>query len=291
LNGYLLWVEQWPPESHDRLGELKRFLGPFGFPSDTSQSSLLNKQERDDGIHHQLEALAGTYQVLRPHSSLINCYILELLSIAIAGSGSAVMRMYSHNDLRHTYEGEFLIDDPCGFSLLRRPNETSTAPPARRCVSIYTGDRQESWGDFPYACLSGLLLRGVAGHVRPDRATSSPFVALKHFPAIDIDLTIPKFEEPVHRTSRWSDHPHLVVGEIRGRTFGYDFCSKLFELGKDKLGNKLLSGLTLQTILPDEIADALNIDPSIDGSYFNAWSAAMDSPPSQDAEPNMQPPD
>lgn len=282
LHGYLIWVgiDRCPPESHDQFRKLRHFLQSFGVPRKASRSTA--RSQEIDRLR-QPEALLGTYQVIRPHSSWENCYIFELMSIAALDDGRCVIRMYSHNSLEHVYEGELLVGGLYSFGLLCRALDRPAATPAMRCVALYTGRMRQADGTV-YACVSGLLLRGVAGDPRPTRAVGTPFVALKHHPAAHLDFTIPDFDDPYQRLARWADHPHLVVGEIRGRTFGYDFCAAIFQ----HLRGKLLTGLTLSTIRPDEIAGALNIDPSIEGAFFDAWRSALDDPPSNETAGNPQ---
>jgi hypothetical protein len=301
LNGFLTWegAGTWPGTAGARAArnQLLNCLKPYGRPGQkpiTSASTPIGWHP-DEETRDTVNALAGIYQIIRPHSSLENAYIFELMAISAPADGRCIVQMYSHNHVRsdRMYQGEmFIVERRYGYCMLQRRHEVNREQSSMRSLLFYTGHTVHRNPTYTFACIAGVMLRGVAGQMGPTRATAAPFLALKHYPQQDIRFAAPRLAIPTLGISRLIGHPNLVVGQVRSQCSVYDFCKNAFgTIERPRI--KWRVGLTLQSVSPEDIANALKISPTDDGmAFFTAWTSALNgTSPVEEAEHGSSPTD
>jgi hypothetical protein len=229
-------------------------------------------QNRDDFL--QFRAIEGSYQVIRPHASGGEVFILEPMAIEVnEPQGSASLRMYSHNFRmrEYVYTGDLYASFRYGFSLIRRRHEDNPGRFAIRCLNLHIGTHREAEGYVSHPCLSGLMLRGVTGSTGPIRTICTPFIALKA-PPPDRDFTTAEFISMIGELRRLHTNSSIIIGEVRPPTTLFQFCSRIFsELGRD-----FSTGLVLQTLRPENVEKAvLSGAADANDSPFAIWSRAV----------------
>lgn len=249
-------------------------------PQNSSEGNMSAKRGAVAGWNHdqddllQFRAIEGSYQIIRPPASERDVFILEPMAIVVDEQrSSASLQMYSHN-LRmrqYLYTGDLYASFRYGFSLIRREHEENPDRYAIRCVNIHIGTHREAEGYTSHSCLTGLMLRGVAGDAGPIRTTATPFVALKA-PPPHFDFDLADFLSVAGELRRLHTNSAILIGEVRSPTPLFQFCSKLYsELRKD-----FLAGLVLQTLRPEYVEQAvLSGATGTGGTPFTIWTRAV----------------
>jgi hypothetical protein len=212
--------------------------------------------DQDPEAFLQFGSLEGAYQLIRPHSSIHEVFILEALSIETnEETSSASLRMYSHNQRapEFAYLGEFYASYRYGFSLARRRHENNPARFAIRCLTFNVGTQREVEGYLRYPCLGGLMLRGVAGNTGPRRAVGLPLILIRtaEAPGHFGQATFDRVSDDLRRLY---DGSAILVGEVRAESPLFQFCKKTFE----RLYPVESAGWVLSTPRPEDVADVIS---------------------------------
>jgi hypothetical protein len=222
----------------------------------------------------QFRALEGTYQLVRPHSSIQDAFILEALSIELdEGTNSANLRMYSHNQRapEFAYFGEFYASYRYGFSLARRRHENNPARYAIRCLTFNVGTQREVGGYLSYPCLAGLMLRGVAGNTGPRQAVGLPLILIKMANTAG-DFQRATFDPVSDDLRRLFDLSDVLVGELHSPSPLFQFCQRAFQT----LRLTSLTGLVLQTPRPEAVSEVITaMGTGVHRSPAQVWKAAV----------------
>jgi hypothetical protein len=223
----------------------------------------------------QFRALEGAYQLIRPHASSRDRYILEPMAVHVdEQQGTATLRMYSHNHRvrEYAYEGVLYASFRYGFSLIRRKHDENPARLAIRCINLHIGTHREAEGYVSHACLSGLMLRGVAANTGPIRTIAAPFIALKA-PAVQHDFALAEFVSVDADVRRLHNGSSILTGDARGSTPLFQFCDRVFS----GLSRDISSGLVLNTLRPEIIEQAVR--SAVAGTHdtpFAIWSHVVE---------------
>ncbi len=194
--------------------------------------------------------LIGQYQIVRPYVGPSKTYVLEAMEIDMH-EGRLRHLLVSHNrrDQKFLYRGYPEVEPRYYFALVSRPHEEFDHAKAHRCVTFYTEnlDASDSIG-----CLSGVMLRGVAGG-RGRFATALPFIAIRVPKCASLEamkqVKITNTDEeakPLYRT-----HPdsHMLIGEVKEHWFKpvFDICHAVFS------DDNFLHGTSNATKPPDNV--------------------------------------
>jgi len=219
----------------------------------------------------QIRTLEGSYQIIRPHASGENSFILEPMAIEVNDQqGTAGIRMYSHNQRipEYVYTGDLYASDRLGLSLLRRKHENKIPERfALRAIALHIGTHREVEGYVSHPCLSGLMLRGVAGTHGPLRISGTPFVAMRA-PSPQTNFSFAEFVGMVGDLRRLHTNSSILIGVAEAPSTLFQFCERLF----GKLGHEFLTGLVLNTLRPEDIEKAVLSDATdTDATAFDVW--------------------
>ncbi len=229
-------------------------------------------QNQDDLL--QFRAIEGSYQIIRPHASGGEIFILEPMAIEVNEQrGSASLRMYSHNFRmrEYVYTGELYASFRYGFSLIRRRHEDNPDRFALRCLNLHIGTHREAEGYVSHPCLSGIMLRGVTGTTGPIRTVGTPFIALRA-PPPHPDFALAEFSSVIGELRRLHTNSSILIGEVRPPTTLFQFCSRVFsELHRD-----FSKGLVLHTLRPENVEKAVLSGPADNNDTpFAIWSRTV----------------
>jgi hypothetical protein len=227
---------------------------------------------KDTEAPAQFRAIAGDYQIVRPHSSNPDEYVLEAMSIEVdETTRRATLRMYSHTQAssEFMYSGALYISHRYGFSLIQRKHDLNPDRLALRSLVLYVESKKVGPRFAASPCLSGIMLRSVSGQggAGVARAIGAPFVAIKapdtrNFAEPDF-ITRPDALLELH-TGR-----DLLIGEVANSNVLFSFCNRVFSQ------IKFQSGLIIQTVPPKTLRKIIRSDMSGDDVYFAEWATAV----------------
>ena len=201
--------------------------------------------------------------------------ILEPMAIEVnEQQGTTGIRMYSHNQRtrEYMYTGDLHASDRLGLSLLRRKHENKIPDRfAVRAIALHIGTHREAEGYVSHPCLSGLMLRGVAGTHGPLRISGTPFVAMKA-PSPQPNFALAEVVGMVGDLRRLHTNSSILIGEAPPPGTLFQFCDRLFGI----LGQEFLTGLVLSTLRPEGIEKAVLSDATdADATAFDVWARVV----------------
>jgi hypothetical protein len=214
--------------------------------------------------------LAGLYQLIRPHTTNSNAYVLEPMEMKISGDGMALLS-YSHNTLEkhNIYTGDALVNGRYLMCLLSRTHEHENSRQAFRSLSFYIGE-----GRFD-GCLSGVMLRGMRGIQGGKNAVALPFVAipveetsgLTDINPIEVESSSKKTPQRLRRIHRDSS---VLVGELHRRWYPdlFSICNGIFTHPNFVGPSTGLNRFVVHSVPPSLLQDIENADQIV-------WKAAV----------------
>ncbi|MDR3506265.1 MAG: hypothetical protein P4L64_00030 [Caulobacteraceae bacterium] len=219
--------------------------------------------------HKKVNNFAAAYQIIRPHTSDRDCYVLEAMEIERAETADYAL-FYSHNhpDPKYLYEGVAHVAERYLFALMARTHETHEGQSAYRSISFFVGDNVSP------QCFSGIMTRGTSGDSAGKRAVSIPMIALRvstssHLRGAQFKaLPQPSDAERLHQVKSGAA---LLMGEVREHWYPglYDFCHRYFAKAA-KAPDGLFAGnpMVLHSIVPATIK-------STPGVGLERWKALV----------------
>lgn len=282
LNRYIssISVSSLPLQNRPYYYAVRDFLAPFGLPN---LQPLRNEIVRvgvaetwaksDPDALKRFQALAGTYQIIRPSSlGVPGRYVLEAMAVELDEErrrANLLMYSRSQQQQKYCYTGPLYVSYRYGYSLAHRIHEQNNRGFAMRAVSLYVGEVGNV--RTTVSCLSGLLLRGVAAESgnAPTRAISVPFVAIKTRPVSTgfRSAAMLNASNPL----KWLDHDSFVLIGLARNPDGpvFQFCDQLFS------ALNVQSRLVLHTATIEEIEKAIQPNQKADFDPLLVWKTAL----------------
>ena len=282
LHGYLLWTTGRQAVANrinrsalDALAnDLLRTIEfeRSGYPREPAPAQEAKRSDRgrkpwaDQRTTEKLKTIAGVYQIIRPYTSRVDWYVLEVMSInAHAVLPDQVVLMYSHTQPKkeYLYSGAVSVNNKYCFGMLSRKHEDHESLRTPRSIVIDIS--------APQACISGIMLRGVTGR-SGQAAIAVPFVAIRS-PCDVGTLQSQEIERLDRGLNKIQDG--LLIGEIgqSDQNEIFEFCDQLFKQLKSPFHNS--NGFTLQTINSMELCRLINPSARTDDEYFVGWKSAV----------------
>jgi hypothetical protein len=284
LHAYVLWVSHHENISLDgtqrqALDRIRIYLEPFvgslghaRRSPDRIVGSVETWDSDDVDAPAQFSAIEGDYQIIRPSSSSPDEFVLEAMAIVVhERKRRAALEMYSHTQISrdYLYSGGLYLSYRYGFSLIQRQHDRDESGFAVRCVVIYVDAKKSGPSYLASSCLSGIMLRGVAGQKGASRAMGAPFIAIKA-PGRR-QFKNPDFLRVGNTLHRLHRQRPLLVGEIAKPASLFGFCEQLFSQ------LHLVNGRVLQTVHPEMVQIAIKPGALLDDAYIAKWTLAVES--------------
>jgi hypothetical protein len=290
LLGYLMWIN-----SRDlNLTELQRgqvaslmeylrqqvehLIPPEKRRLDLSKVDTSRQQSVARDALERMQAIEGTYQIIRALSEDKEGYALEVMSIEIETERKAArLLMYSHNQAvdGFLYIGDIWPSSRYCFGVVSRSDEEEINQRAYRCMSLYVAHRKVSNGYTSRPCLSGIMMRGVKGAItKGEPSVAVPFIAIRA-PHGTENIRAANFQSQKGSLCKLSAESSILIGIVESKHgIVYEFCSRLFS----SIRPHLIRGLALQTVMPSMVESAILGDLSkSDDEYFGVWKTAVSS--------------